>query len=195
MPNCAAAPRSNVFGLASSGPKSVERADPHEHQQRENGRIHAHQVDQVQYAVAGRDLHARDVGQDAAEADRHEQERFELALDGEVQQEQADADHDALAERNLIQARRLNDFHELRPRALFMPTDASPRDLRTRRDAAAQSRSNSASPTPTASPSATCRAVTVPARGATTSVSIFIASSTSTASPPLNVRAERHDDS
>ena len=59
--------------IGEQGSKIRERADPHEYEQRENRSIHPNQVDQVQYPVPGRDLHTRNVGQNAAEADRDQQ--------------------------------------------------------------------------------------------------------------------------
>ena len=52
----------------------------------------------MQQAVAGRDLDAGNVGQQAAEADRDQQKRLELLDDTEVQQPQADAEQFTLGQ-------------------------------------------------------------------------------------------------
>ena len=71
-------------GIRQQRPEIGQRADPHEDDQRKCAGLDADDIGHVQQSVARGNLNARYVAQEAAETDRHEQERFELLDDAEV---------------------------------------------------------------------------------------------------------------
>ena len=138
------------------------RSHAHEYDEWKGAGFDTHHIGQVQQTIAGSDFHTRYVAQDATESDGHQQQRLELAHYGEIQQQQADQNHDELAKGQLIETGSLPDlfdqFHEVLVSRAGQPIETS------------------GAPTATASPSLTWISLMVPPQGALISVSIFMAS-------------------
>ena len=74
----------------------------HEDNEWKRARLDSNYVGEMQEAVARRNLNTRNIAEQTAETDCYEQQGLELFDDAEVQQQQADAQHDDLPAGNLV---------------------------------------------------------------------------------------------
>ena len=58
-------------------------------------------------SIAGGDLDSRNVAENAAKTNGHQQQRFEASVDGEVEEQKADGHHHQLSEGELVETRGL----------------------------------------------------------------------------------------